>query len=420
MFATRREHLCLLGGAALSARVQHAAPPVYHASALHPYSVIDGGNKKVYINSVCVTQRGSWLVSFTCGKDGGMDHYVALRRSTDRGRTWESRRVVRDPDDPFDCEMGQLFAVPGARRIYQFHIVKNRTFGIRFGRLVFTVSDDDGRTWNGPDGPDGYFEVNPPAYRLAPNNYGWHLMAPGRVLSHGEFILPMNVSTDPRPFAEIRSEAVFLISPNILTERDPRKLRFDFYPRPPSGVAAPIRTKPGESLAQEPQVVELSDKRLFCVMRTGNGCVYYTVSEDAARTWRNPAEPLLDRDGGQPVLNPNCAVPLTKLSRGRYALLHCNNDGTYGGGKSPFDAARNRNPVYVSIGREAPGAKQPLEFCRPRLLCSIDGYKPETKGRDLTYGALLEDGGEYFHFYNAVWEDVMVNRVDPAKLEYGG
>lgn len=29
----------------------------------------------------------------------------------------------------------------------------------------------------------------------------------------------------------------------------------------------------------------------------------------------------------------------------------------------------------------------------------------------------MEDRGEYYHFYNAVWRNVQVNRVDPALLE---
>lgn len=417
---TRRTALAACLGASRSAL---AATSRYQDSAAQPYAVIDGKNQKVYINSVCRTQRGSWLVSFTFGKEGP-DHAVGLRRSTDRGRTWDPRVVVYDPGgEPFDSEMGQLLPVPRrlgparVERIYQFHIVKDTTKGVRFGRLVFTLSEDDGRTWRGPDGPGSVYEVKPPPYALAPGGYGWHLMAPGLSMSNGEWLLPMNVSTDPKALADIRSELVFLVSSNILTEPDPTRLRFDFHPAPPHGVTAPLNSDPAQSLAQEPQVVELSGRRLLCVMRTGNGCVNYTVSTDFGRTWRNPSQPLRQHDNGPLILNPNCPVPLARLSGNRYALLHCNNDGTAHGARTPFEHLVNRNPVYVSIGTETRGGTQPLRFAAPRLLCHINGYKPHVRWRDLTYGALLEDNGEVFHFYNAVWQDVLVNRVDPRKLQ---
>ena len=50
------------------------------------------------------------------------------------------------------------------------------------------------------------------------------------------------------------------------------------------------RKIPGIYLRQEPGTVLLPDGRLFAAMRTANGQVWYTVSEDAeARTWRQAA-----------------------------------------------------------------------------------------------------------------------------------
>jgi hypothetical protein len=322
-----------------------------------------------------------------------------------------------------NIEMGQLFPVPqsidGKRRIYQFHIRHTRV-DTRFGEIKYTVSHDDGRTWEGPDGPGSLYDLSTPTYELSPNNDGWHLMAPGLLMDTGEWLLPMNVSTDPLPLSEIRSELVFAISKNILTAKDPKDLVFEFFPKPPHGVRVPLESKPGASLGQEPQVVQLSDRRLFCVCRTGNGCLYYTVSEDFGRTWR-PVEPLRYHDDGERILHPNAPCPLTKLSDGRYALLFCNNDGTAFGGKDPFDHTKNRNPVYVAVGLET-GIKtgQPIKFSEPRLLCSIEGFRPEVGWRDLTYGYFLEDKGEFYHFYNAVWKNVQVNRVDPKLLEWNG
>jgi hypothetical protein len=264
------------------------------------------------------------------------------------------------------------------------------------------------------------YELNTPIYELSPQGDGWHLMAPGRTLDTGEWLLPMNISTDPLPLGEIRSELVFAISRNIFEVSDPADVKFEFFPQPPHGVRASLEAIPGTSLAQEPQVVQLSDRRLFCVMRTGNGCLYYTASDDLGRTWRE-AQPLRYRDGGEKMLHPNAPCPMTKLSGGRYALLFCNNDGSAFGGADPFDHTKNRQPVYVAVGRET-GSRdgQPLHFSEPRLLCSLEGFMPEAHWRDLTYGFFIEDQGEYYHFYNAVWQRVQLNRVDPALLEWDG
>jgi hypothetical protein len=401
----------------------------YSDHANHPMSVIDDESYKQYINSFCVTCAGTWLISVTHGTDRSIpkDHLVYTRRSPDLGQTWEERVCPYVPQQAEGqdkgLEMGQLYPVripDGSdgfiERVYQFHIVRNIQDGARFGRLVFTYSDDDGQSWRGPTGANSAYEMSPPLYELVPHHWGWHLMAPPIRMSNGEFILPINVSTDPQRLNDIRSEVVFMISRNIGSETDPARIGFDFAPEPPHGVRAELDSHPGQSLAQEAQVVELSDRRLMTVMRTGNGCMFYAVSADYGRTWTE-AKPLRDREDGAILPHPNAPCPFTRLSDGRYALLYCNNNGSFDGGKTPYDHTRNRHPIYIAVGRETgAGDGQPISFGPPRLLCSIDGFRPHLK-RDLAYGFFLEDHGEFYHFYNAGWEAIQVNRVDPALLE---
>lgn len=398
---------------------------VYSTTAKAPYAMIDdAGEPNQYINSFCITRNGTWLISVTIGHSKWGSTYT--RRSADRGKTWEDRVWVIEPGvlgPGKTIEMGQLLPLPnpidGKERIYQFHIQHTHP-DTRFGRVRYSVSHDDGRTWEGPGGSGTLYELATPTYELSPENDGWHLMAPGLLMDTGEWLLPLNISTDPLPLSEIRSELVFGISRNVLTAKDPKDITFEFFPKPPHGVKVPLESTPGASLGQEPQVVQLSDRRLFCVCRTGNGCLWYTVSDDLGRTWRD-AQPLRYHDGGERMLHPNCPCPLTKLSNGRYALLFCNNDGNAFGADNPFDNLRNRQPVYLAVGLET-GSKtgQPLRFSQPRLLCTIEGFRPEIGWRDLTYGCFLEDKAEYYHFYNAVWKNVQVNRVDPALVEWDG
>lgn len=400
----------------------------YHSTAGKPLAVIDNIENKQYINSFCVSWKGTWIISVTSGVRGKARVYV--RRSEDQGQTWSDRIYAYDAAyeydaNTFDCEMGQLFAVPkplgpdGTMRIYQFHIVRNINQGVRFGKLIYTYSDDDGKTWLGPNAPQSAFDLESPVYDLIGHNWGWHLMAPPRLMSNGMVYLPMNASTDPTLLDDIRCEVVFARSFNILTETDPAKISFDFKPSPPKGLFVPLDGKPGESSGMEAQIVELSNNRLFSTIRTGNGCIYFTTSDDFGETW-NEAKPLRRDDDGDLLFNPHCPCPLTKLTDGKYAVLHCNNDGNFNGANSVFACSQVRFPIYISVGVENdPGKEQPIKWSEPRLMTSLDGFPPspdDSISNDLTYGLLHQENGNYYHFYNARWRSIQVNRINPFLL----
>ncbi len=412
----------------------------YNFHALKPYALIDDQSNFQYINSVTVTQKGTFLISVTAREkllapgesvSGNDSFYVYTRRSEDRGKTWQPRVTAyrgHDAGEDYNAEMGQLFPVPAAigpeqkLRIYQFHIRRHAPSSIRFGKLAYSFSEDDGRSWTGPRGPGSVYMIpEPKGYTISQSKdgYGWHLMGPPIIMSNGQFLLPLNISTDPEPLAEIHSEIVFMISRNIFTETDPAAVTFHFYPAPPDGIKSPLKNERQRTLAQEPQVVELSDHRIMCVFRTGNGRVEYAVSQDFARTWTN-AQPLrYYPQKGPEIKNPNCACPFTKLSNGTFALLHTNNDGYMHGSESPFDGRKNRHPIYVTIGKELTADNnQPMMFTASRILCSMEGFHPENPRRDLTYGALVESEGEFFHYYNALWNYIQVNKVAPSVLRF--
>lgn len=402
-----------------------------HSKAGHPMAIIDEKEYKQYINSFAVSQKGTWLLSITSGAVGYAKVYV--KRSEDMGKTWSRDRIpVYDPRQDkaldrrtdFDCEMGQLFPVPKpigekkVHRIYQFSIVRDTKKGARFGKLIYTISEDDGKTWVGPGGSGTYWDIDSPVYDLVGHQWGWHLMAPPRLTSDGRMVLPMNASTDPPRLGDIRCEPVYMISKNIMTEEDPGKVEFSFSPPPPHGVHVPMKGKPDQTHGMEAQVVELSDGRLFSPMRTGNGCIYFTTSADGGKTW-SKAAPLRRDDDGPLLLNPNCANPITKLSNGTYAILHCNNDGNIYGVNDVFKHNVVRHPIYVSVGVEnKPGSNQPIRWSAPRLMTTLEDYKPKHRGgwNDLTYGHLHEQDGRFYHFYNAMWDRIQVSEIDPRLL----
>ncbi len=106
------------------------------------------------------------------------------------------------------------------------------------------------------------------------------------------------------------------------------------------------------SIAQEPSLVRLPDERLFCTMRTMSGYIWYSLSADDGETWCSP-RPLLRRDHGLPILEPLCCCPIYEYAKGKYVLLHHNNDGRFKGCK-PEDTGKNRRPAFIALGEYRP------------------------------------------------------------------
>ena len=148
-----------------------------------------------------------------------------------------------------------------------------------------------------------------------------------------------------------------------------------------------------KEVPMDPSLVRLPDKRLFCVMRTISGYIWYSLSGDDGASWCVP-RPLLRRDRGLPILEPLCCCPIYEFSEGRYVLLHHNNDGRFEGCQ-PEDTGRNRRPAFIALGQFQPKAEQPIWFGASKQLMDNDGKGIElsrSSGKsvpDDTYFALL-------------------------------
>ncbi len=153
----------------------------------------------------------------------------------------------------------------------------------------------------------------------------------------------------------------------------------------------------GASFAQEPYMVGLPDDRIFMVMRTNRGEIWYTVSSDGGSSWRDP-EPMRYHDGGPVLKNPVCPAPVFRLSRGDYVLLFNNNDGFVYGATERWGQF-NRRPAYLSRGEFRDGAHQPLWWSDPILL--IDNAGKPFRGRleAAPYVSITEVGGRRVLWY---------------------
>ena len=184
---------------------------------------------------------------------------------------------------------------------------------------------------------------------------------------------------------------------------DPKDLKLTWLPDDEDLISVLVSFEPhrskGYSFCQEPGLVLLPDGRLFTAMRTANGQVWYTVSDDDGHSWRE-TEILRFKDGGDPVLNPIAPTPIFGLEDGRYILFHQNHDGFGYGGKGPLDL-NSRRPQFLSVGEFRDGAHQPLWFSEPLLFADTQkiGIYPFSMHWLSMYASLTERDGQRIFWY---------------------
>ena len=384
----------------------------------------DSENQQVIVTP---TFEGDFLATWTCAtRENHPNQRVVVSRSRDRGRTWTPPRVVdgASPADPAGTGLASwsfFVKAPRFRRIYLFY---NKNVGIKdcredtTGILRFRHSDDDGATWSEPcdhlrigrgaiDHPDPNVPVNWVACFQSFHNAdgvpmeGWTRWGTG----------------SPDLF-NIDSEIWFWRFDNILDEPEPARLTMTTLPQGEHGLRVPRRDKPRSiSVAQEPATVHLPDGRLFCVFRTLNGALSYSIGSGDGSAWMEP-QTLRYGDDGDPVLNPISPAPLFALSDGRYFVIYNNNDGTAFGGTGPADYRVNRRPVWLSVAEFVPNAAQPLRFAAPRVLMDSDGVAlgPSQRIEPASYPSFFERDGERFFWYPDRKHFVLGRRLTDADL----
>ena len=156
----------------------------------------------------------------------------------------------------------------------------------------------------------------------------------------------------------------------------------------------------------EPAIELLPDGRLFVVFRTMTGYIWYSVSDNDGVNWTEP-EPLLYKDGGEPVKNPLTCCPLYRLEDGRYVLVYYNNCyySEYIKANKPLPAGMSmfthRRPAVYSIGKFQKVAHQPLWFDEPKNMLDTDGVivSPKASNEVATYPSLTYHNEKYMFWY---------------------
>lgn len=353
---------------------------------------------------------------------------IMFAESSDQGETWSSPRRVVGPRDRNDssCQMTSWAfpMVTDRGRIYVLysqHIGKTGWCPMHTGVMRGLFSDDQGQTWSAPENiPFEWNRHDDPDRESPPEWIVWQL--PMKDL-RGGFLAP---------YTRWVNKKVAAISPEAIVERlstiqmdEPETdslwtwwesvsevMRFTNLQDHPAvkdiaisysawddkALRVPHYLYPECSVAQEPSIVRLPDDRIFCVMRTNSGYLWYSLSADNGDTWCAP-RPLLYRDYGRPILNPVGCAPIYPLSDGSYALFHSNNRGTI----NPPAEYGPRNPVFISYGEYRPDADQPLWFSDPVKFMDVEcmnvyGRKGGNNGLSL-YGSHTRNAGRDVLWY---------------------
>jgi len=361
------------------------------------------------------TPKGTLIVTFTLASfEAAPDQRVAVVRSTDEGQSWsfplvlDGQGVDREGrGDGLRAQYSFPFVVPSTGRIYVFYSKNRGQNQVRpdtTAVLTFAYSDDDGISWErGPVIPLPRCEWSHPDPRADPNwisIYAPILTRAGTVIcGAGRYKAGPDLyrgwpSGGGAPDRE--TELVFFRFDNILTERDPARLKVSVFPEGPRGLRIPRKDDPARVWSNEPGIIELSDGRLFAAVRTRNDAIYWTASADQGQTWTQP-EPLRYTNGGEVVQNPNAPCPTVRLSDGRIVLMFYNRPNGKAGQFGP------RDPVYLAVGRETLEKHQPVEFGRPRFFMTIEGKMPPggtSWPQIASYSSFLEHKGRLYLFYN--------------------
>ncbi len=389
--------LLALGGAGVSAQILPPFLPVTApASVPTDWRDIQFGSvipDEEYVDQPYIVRcdDGAWLCVLTTssGGEGATSSHVLSTRSLDHGKTW-SPLLALEPQTPPESAYATMVKTP-AGRIYAFY--NHNTDNVReipgpsatskpvkrvdsLGHFVFRYTDDHGKSWSAQrtEMPMRETQIDRDNVTGGTTRIFWHV---GRPLVHrGAVFVPFSKMVAISNLS--RSEAYFLRSDNLLTERDPAKIRWTTLPDGESGLRAPSGI-----IAEEPSLVALSDGTLYCTYRTAAGRSAHAYSRDDGRTWTPPAF-MTYAPGGRTVKHTRAANFVWRTASGQYLYWFHNHEVPNFTGQ--------RNPAWLASGREVDSpAGKVLEWSQPEIL-----FYAASADTRMSYPDLVEEGGRTF------------------------
>ena len=349
--------------------------------------------------------------------------HIVFSRSDDKGVAWSPPMHLVGPREKGDTKYPAVWAFPMVSKSGRIYVLWNQNQGIKGWNFLHTgtmsgmYSDDNGKTWTKPqDIPMPKSPYNDPEGKIPGEWIVWQKpeSAPDGKYTVGythwvnkavayfngiDRLAPILPGTS-MSWVWWESVVEFMKFENLDENPEPKDLRISYLSSDEDALRVPHYIEPRLSVAQEPSIVTLPDKRLFCTMRTASGYIWYTISGDNGKTWCNP-RPLLRKDHGSPILQPVGCCPIYQLADGRYVLLHHNNRGDI---SDPSKISGPRTPAYIALGEFRPGADQPLWFSESKIFIDNKGLNSAgelaTRGNDAaTYTSFTTSTGKNILWY---------------------
>jgi len=358
---------------------------------------------------VVITDDGNWLCVLTTGKgeEGEGTQHIISTISKDKGKTW-SVPVDIEPQGPPEASWVTPLKVPSGR-IYVFYTCnkdnirsviagteESRSRLDTLGAFMFKYSDDNGHTWSKEryEIPIRLFNIDYENPYKGQVMFFWSVAKP-TIHDGAVYIMFSKVGRFGEGFIE-KSEGALLESSNILTEKDPEKIKWETLPEGNDGLKAPFGP-----IAEEHNLTFLSDGSLYCTYRTIDGYNCHAYSRDGGHTWTLP-EYATYYPGGRKIKHPRAANFVRRFSNGRYLLWFHNHGGkrfndieyikNYGKGVNTgveqWDTYIGRNPAWLCGGVEKDGY---IYWSQPEIVLYDDD--PNVR---MSYPDFIEDEGRYF------------------------
>ncbi len=341
---------------------------------------------------VVIASDGAWLCVLTTGVgvEGQARQHIVSTRSTDMGRTWSPLVDIEPADGPEASWVMPVITPRG--RVYVFYtynkdnirdsgslVASARKRVDTLGAYAYKYSDDGGRTWS----KDRYYVPMRPLKIESKNSLGpsqplfWGIGKP--IVDRGDvFFGASKIAYFGYGFmAEDRG--VIFHSPNLLTEEDPHRHKWEMLPEGDEGLGSV-----NGPVCDEHNLVALRDGTLYAMARTIEGHPVHYYSRNRGRTWTAP-EYATYTPGGQQFRHPRACPRLWKTSSGRYLFWFHNNGNKWYNNE---EAVGNRNIAWLSGGIEKNGK---LYWSQPEIVRYVDNFKEGP-----SYPDLVEQNGRYF------------------------
>lgn len=338
-----------------------------------------------------INNQKEWVVVMTTGtgNEGDFGQHIVSTISKDRGKTWSPLYDIEPSTGPEASWVTPLIVPSG--RIYVFYTYNSENLrevlmsnGIpikrvdTFGKMMMKYSDDGGYTWSKKrfEIPIRNFEIDDNNIYQGKIQFFWSVALP--IINSNAVYLPLaKIGNFGEGFMESGSGAI-LKSSNILSETDPEKIIWETLPDGNKGLLPPQG-----KVADEHNIVSLSDGSLYCVYRTNQGNNVQTYSRDGGHTWIKP-EWATYTPGGKLIKQPRCLNKIYKFKNGKYALFfHNNSSRNYS--DHPLG---NRNPTWLAGGIEKDGY---IYWSQPEIFLYDMEYN-----NGISYPDWIEDNGEYY------------------------